>query len=255
MSRSSHLAKNRLVAFFRWKHWKAALEVFVAISTIISMLLVYLTLREMQIARDNAYAPCLIIEDSKVNIRWDGSESAAQTKDEKNPLMSEGETENPLLVPFHVKNIGVGIARNVHMEINVENTMRGWVDLLNKELVNKSGVYPYKLKNDSGVLYFDNGCHPVGSNPIIVGEKLYLMANAADDLQCAFSPLMVLCINEFIINWKDELLSANPIRVYITYQDVQGKNLSTELFLYVDIDFLSRESDGSGYATYTIWAK
>ena len=255
MSQSSYLAKKRLVAFFHWKHWKATLEAFVAVSAIISMLLVYFTLREMQIARDNAYAPCLIIEDSKVNIRWDGSEAASQTKDEKNPYMSDGETENPLFVPFHVKNIGVGIAKNVHIEINVEKTMSGWVDLLNKELVNKPGVYTYTLKNDSGVLYFDNGSQPMGSNPEMVGEKLYLMANAADDLQCAFSPLMALCIKEFIVNGQSDLLSDNPIRVYISYQDVQGKNLSTELFLYVDMNFLTLAPDGSGYATYTIRVK
>jgi hypothetical protein len=59
MSRSSYLAKKRLVSFFHWKHWKATLELFVAVSAIISMLLVYFTLREMQIERDNAYRiPC-----------------------------------------------------------------------------------------------------------------------------------------------------------------------------------------------------
>ena len=103
--------------------------------------------------------------------------------------------------------------------------------------------------------YIFQNPHPAFTVAYLLAMTGFAMANAADDLQCAFSPLMVLCINEFIINWKDELLSANPIRVYITYQDVQGKNLSTELFLYVDIDFLSRESDGSGYATYTIRAK
>ena len=193
MGRSFSFVKKQLVTFFHWKHWKATLEAFVAVSAIISTLLVYFTLREMQIARDNTYAPCLIIEDSKVNIRWDGPGVVSQTKDEINPLMSDGETENPLVVPFHVKNIGIGIAKNVHIEINVESTMSRWVDLLNKKLINKPDICTYTFENDMGVLYFDNGSKRVGSSPEMVGEKLYLMANAADDLQCAFSPLLALC--------------------------------------------------------------
>ena len=71
---------------------------------------------------------------------------------------------------------------------------------------------------------------------------------------CIFS-IACFVLREFIVNGQSDLLSDSPIMVNISYQDVQGKSLSTELFLYVDVNFLTLAADGSGYATYTIMAK
>lgn len=57
--------------FFKWKHWKPALDTAVAVSTVATLLVVFWTLKEMQIQRDRAYSPFIIIEDMQVHIDWD----------------------------------------------------------------------------------------------------------------------------------------------------------------------------------------
>lgn len=60
--------KKGIKCILEWKHWKTALETTVAISTIASLLVVFWTLQEMQIQRDRAYSPCIVIEDKQVPI-------------------------------------------------------------------------------------------------------------------------------------------------------------------------------------------
>lgn len=240
----------RIISFFKWKHWKAVLETSVAISTVATLFVVYWTLKEMQIQRDRTYSPFIIIEDTQVHIDWNEIEAGDHALVDKNPLVKEGETVNPVLVSVNVQNIGVGVATQIHTIIDAKKLLYDMVDALNQNIEHDS--VQYKIHEDEGVLYFSNGGKTLGSGPITQTNRLYLLPNGEDSLIIGISPLFTMIVREFFIQDLGNMLEDYPLTLSISYQDVQGISYSSELTLLCEPVFLTYRGDGSGYATYKI---
>ena len=239
---------------FKWKHWKNTLDTVVALSTVATLIVVLLTLNEMQIQRDKAYIPFIIVEDTQVHIEWDGTESDdGAVPAGENPLVEDGDKVNPMTVPINARNIGVGVAKQIHITVNMEELLYEMVDALNQ---NAHYVQPhYKLNEDGGTLYFLKGNDSIGSNKTIYFDKLYLLPNAEESFSIGIPPLFIIVVREFFIENSHDLLKNYPLVFNVSCQDIQGKDYTSQIKLFFELSFLTNGSDGSGYATYNIKSK
>jgi len=138
-------------AIYEWRHWKALLDTAVALSTVFTLIIVFWTLKEMQIQRDRAYAPFIIVENTQVHVAWSGYPSDG-TPVKKNPFINEDDIENSLFISLNIRNIGVEVAKNICISINIENLIYNMVDGLDK----KTGydTRRYKLLEDGDIFLF-----------------------------------------------------------------------------------------------------
>jgi len=209
----------------------------------------------MQIQRDRAYSPLLVVEDTEVNIEWDGTnlEDCVSTTAKKNPFIKDDDIVNPIIVSVNARNIGVGVAKNIHVAINAESILYDMVDLLNH--VTQYNPPCYELFSDGGVLYFNNGKAVVGSNRINYTDKLYLLPNAEESFSIAIPPLLLNVVREYYIEGKHDLLSNYLIVLNVFYQDIQGKDYNSEIRLYFETLYAAFDPTGSGVATFRIRSK
>jgi hypothetical protein len=218
----------------RWKCWKTVLDTLVSLSTIVSLFIVYGTLREMQIQRDRAYSPLIIIEDTKVHINWDGiaSDDGVSASVGINPLVKDGDVVNPVMVSVNARNIGVGAAKKIHVTINSEKLIYDMIETLNKNLKYESKKY--ELNKDGDILYLFNGTNSLGANEIIYSDKPFLLPNAEENFTIGIPPLLNSIVKEFYVKGLQELIKNFPITLNVAYQDIQGKKYSSEIKLYYE---------------------
>ena len=135
---------------FKWKYWKSALDTAVSVSTIATLLVVFWTLKEMQIQRERAYNPYIVVVDTQVHIDWDGivSDDSVSTPAGKNPLIKDGDIVNPTVIIVNARNIGVGVAKRIHVTIDTEKLLYDMVDALNQNA--QYNPSRYKLSEDGG---------------------------------------------------------------------------------------------------------
>ncbi len=241
--------------FIKWRYWKCALDTAVALSTIASMLLVFWTLKEMQIQRDRAYSPLIVIGDTRVHIDWNGitSDDGVSEHVDENPLVEDGDTVNPMMVSANARNIGVGVAKKIHITINIEKLLYEMVEDLNNNIQHES--LRYKLLKDGEILYLSNGTESLGSSQIMYLDKLYLLPNAEESFIMVIPPLLTSLVREFYIEGLQELLENYSFIVNVSYQDIQEKEYTTEIRMFFEPFISAHGSDGSGYATYQIKSK
>lgn len=240
---------------FKWKHWKIALDTAVTITTVTTLLVVFLTLKEMQTQRDRAYSPFIIIEDTQVHIDWNGiaSDDGVSMSVGENPLVKDGDIVNPMVVSVNAQNIGVGVAKQIHVTINTEKLLYDMIDALNKNT--QYNPLRYKLNEDGGVLYLFKGTNSLGSSKITYSDKLYLLPNAEESFNIVIPPLFISVVEEFFVENLRELLENYPLTLNVSCQDIQEKDYPSEIRLFCEPLLLTYGTDGSGYATYKIKSK
>lgn len=246
---------HKIIAkIIKWGHWKTLVDTCVALSTIVTLLVVFWTLQEMQIQRDRAYAPFIVIEDTQAHIAWKGisSDNSADTPVRENPLVKDGDAVNSIVISVNVRNIGVGVAKNIRITINSENLLYDMVETLNQ----KTRYDPpgYELFEDGG-LYFDNWGVITSSQKVNIIEKLFLLPNNEESFPISLPPIYTDIIREFYVNSLDDMLGSYPLTVNVSYQDIQEKNYHIKIKLYVERLHLGYGNDGSGNATYKIRSK
>ena len=236
-------------------NWRTVLDILVSLSTIVSLLVVYGTLREMQIQRDKAYSPLIVIEDTQVHIDWNGNakDDLVSEPASINPLVKDGDVVNPIMVKVNALNIGIGVANKIQVTINLEELFYDMVEELNKN--SHSDSLRYELNRDDNILYFFDGTKSLGSNEKINSVKLYLLPNAEENYTIGIPPLLNSIVKEFFVQGIQSSLKNYSFTLNVTYQDIQGKDYSSEIELYCEPLLSSYEADGSGYATYQIKSK
>ena len=129
---------------------KQTFDYIVGIFTILSVVLVYYTLREMQIERNNAYMPVMVAETRDVTIWWGDQKKVVKN----NPLMKEKNmSSNPSAIPMTVYNIGVGVAKNMNVKID-SACIDEMIEYLNK--YDSKNTYKYEKGKDISQIYINN---------------------------------------------------------------------------------------------------
>ncbi len=236
------------------RKWKIILNVLVSLSTIFSLILVFVTLREMQIQRDRAYTPLIVIEDTQVNIEWNGCGSDDGSMPVgKNPLVKDANDVNPTMITVKASNIGVGVAKKIRVTINTEKLLYNMFDTLNKET--QYNPIRYELNKDGDQFCYYDGTKNFIADIATYYEKNYLLPNAKEGFTIEISSVLTNIVKAFFIEGEGELLENYPITLKVSYQDIQGKDYTSEIKLILKEISLDYGSDGSGYATYQIKSK
>lgn len=243
MQRFINYLNTKLILVVRWRHWKSVFRSLTIISTVFSMLLVYFTLKEMQIQRDRSYAPDIIFEECEISFSWIGNENPNQS------IIPSKDDEESNLFKLNVLNVGVGVAKNIRISLDVEKALQPWADILNKEVYENNDYY---FENDDGTLYIKDENKRVGSNALVKWDKLYLLPNATESGSFIVSPLFPVVIKEIIINGKYSFLTDHPITIDLEFEDIQGKQYRKSVKFGIQVIFREEDDDGNGHAIYRI---
>lgn len=176
----------------------------VAILTLISVLGVFMTLKEMQVERNAAYAPDILINPVGVASNW-----SFLPEDDYDPLTYSDEN-----VDLTVINAGVGIAEYVKFEWDESNVER-LAEELNKtssELANSYTLNDYLQRNR----WFSDSEESSLTYILPDGQQEYL-------LRVPFQYLHI--IREIVKEQNSSILENNhfpELKLNVTYYDVQG---------------------------------
>jgi hypothetical protein len=225
---------------------KTAFEILVAISTIVSMVLVFFTLREMQIARDRSYAPKLVIEDKDVSIAWSSS-NETDSSSMANPYVSDDEMINPLSVRIKCYNIGVGVAQDIQLHFPVNN-FENLFNYLETQFPNND----YKYEQFGNMVWYtiDGVGFGIPATPNF--SKVYLLPNAEETFEFGLSFYLDI-VREIYVKSGTGVLGIPNIQLIVSYKDIQGKLYEENILLGIENIIMGSDENGNGYATYRIF--
>lgn len=237
------------------------LRMLVDISTVISVILVFFTLVEMQKERDNAYRPNIVIETKTINMvlgKWD----------ENNHLVEcEGkyQYEDTNLIAY---NIGVGSAEQVLISVDKNSYMEmcQYLDDISIE-----GMNSYSVNDKNYVTTYSDGHSKMSPVSGYIFEKAFILSNAQDKITIPL-PVelldmitdMEVCelseINQATEGKEDgEMFSVNDFNIpdlilKVSFQDIQGKEYQQDLTLHINEGVSSSGKDRIAKIPITITA-
>lgn len=231
---------------------KIIYRLIIDMSAVLSVILVFFTLREMQIERDNAYRPTLVFETMELELDL-GKENSSKCLD----FDENDDKHHSMELSF--LNIGVGVAKNI--SINVDKEWYGLMGIYLYYLQDKAGdeVYKYSLNDVNYVC--DN---PDGTSSMCEYEsfeKLYILPNAEEITKFEINKDLLDMLRSIKIQEYNALSSASngwqvgsivemkeiilpQIKLNVNFQDVQGKQYNKELYLNFETGMFKKNSDG-----------
>ena len=258
-------------------NWQSFFEVAISI---ISTWLVLLTLFEMQQERNTAYAPDVVLETVTTGMVWDDRGVLFSREDyETDSAYTVGEWDDPAIFintppTIRIYNIGVGNAKNISIEWNIESDMvdfldvlrnygiDGWIDpprgieadktlRFDKEIAGNSG---YGLSIDRDGLPFDKIHFD------------YLLSSAQDSqsislpgayywLMQIFSMLYIdieesLPFDEYADEYARHTIP--PIHLSISYSDIQGIVYKKSIEINASYSLLYGHPDSQGCCSFEL---
>lgn len=228
---------------------KQTFDYIVGIFTVLSVVLVYYTLREMQIERNNAYMPVMVAETRDVTIWWGDQKKVVKN----NPLMKEKNmSSNPSAIPMTVYNIGVGVAKNMNVKID-SSCIDEMIEYLNK--YDSKNTYKYEKGKDISQIYINNKSEFVFTSNENLYKRMYLLPNAEENFDF-FIPTHITILVKKVYEVFTKQNGEEPdlhIKLNFEYNDVQGLKYKRTIDLnFVCSLFMDNKSEGYGYFVYSI---
>lgn len=218
-------------------------EILTGFATVISAIIVLLTLREMQIQRNNAYMPEIIFETVSAPFSW----GTPQNLDVYGSLIDDETELNPSSIKIPVRNIGVGVAKKISITITDDNYI-SWLSLFNK--LNPENQYTY-TRNGS-MLTISNGTTQIVFNADYQIEKTFLLPNAEEIYEVVIPIQYTKLLQEISSIRSTTLVKIPSLEVNVSFEDVQGIAYNKKISLNIESYFLTSDSDGNGMAIYQI---
>jgi hypothetical protein len=191
--------------------------------TIISLILLFVTLLEMKIQRNNTYMPQVVAEcNDAVKMSWDRMQDIIS-------LSEEGININNK-INLEVYNVGVGVARNLKFEWINDN-----IETLTNYINNNSSNFQTSLNND--LLNIKASGIEIGGGEVQrVNELNFLAPNSNKPYLINIPYQYLLCYKIMLI---DQLNDYPPIQLKISYTDIQGKAYEQTLTLIIKPNILT----------------
>lgn len=214
------------------------LPIITLIVTIFSMGLVYLTLNEMQIARDNAYRPDLVFESQQVNLTWGNNL--------KNVFEPDVEKLNPYSIPVKIYNIGVGTAKNVSVKFDLES-----LDNLAKkiEIVDQNDTFNYDRAEKRVFLTVDG--NKMMDSDDYIWEKQFILPDAQKETVFYLPSCYAILLNRWFTNVQIGIPNTS-IHLIVAYEDIQGKSYNEDIYLDCTMKYYENDSSNNGSSSYSI---
>jgi hypothetical protein len=194
------------------------------ILTVISLSLVLATLYEMKVQRNNTYMPQIVAAcNNVVEMQWNRKQDIMYLNNSEKASISYNQ------VYLDVYNIGVGVAKNLKFEWdinNIDNLAKYINDNSNNFQINSTnGIYTIKTDGIlSGGMEFER-----------VNNLNFLAPSNDESYKIVFPHLYLQCYKIMLI---DQLREYPLIKLKISYEDIQGKSYEQILNIRVSPDFL-----------------
>ena len=219
--------------------------------TILSLLLVFFTLQEMQNARNAAYRPDIYISDSGFLVIWN---SEGKLVDDYPDHLPNFYTNYDSIPMFEMKNIGIGTAKQIEFNWNYKSNIQKLCEY--HYSINPQVDFKCSLNNHSIFLVIDGSPTQFGNwNDKISFPFLH---NEEHNQSLLFPYVYQMIIKDIYSKHltNEEISSIIPkipnIEASISYSDIQGKHYYKKLNIICNTTLASVREDSSGYAIITL---
>lgn len=219
------------------------------IISIISILLVYVTLLEMQVDRNNAYLPDIYFNKTSFVITWDvnGSPDLDCSDDEMFQALCQTTNYVNMVPRIELENIGMGTAKNIHLEWAHSSNMRALVNYL--YTINDTSSFTYEINGHFTVITADGHTIQSTSRPFL---DITYMKNEPQGDSISIPYEYWLCIRHICRNYNSGGLNLPDIKIALHYYDIQGKEYRIEKTIQIQLYMLTLNPDNSGYASFNL---
>ena len=239
------------------------IDIIMALLTLISVVLVGKTLTEMQIARDAAYHPCIVMNPIKEKAEWDKEGDLLWLKDKTRSIESTYEEEgedgeiygtmklplfifNPSsLIKYSAVNIGVGAATEIQFVWHDENSQTLYKYLCSQDEKNKE----FFVDGEKSDLF---QCQE--TQFVLDKAKTYslmFMEQEARDTYDLYFPVQYSILSGMIM--KNYASGTEPLPIMlltIQFKDIQNKTFQETIAITLTMVERNDNTDGSGNVTY-----
>ena len=243
--------------------YKTVVEIIQSFSTVLSVILFFLTLKEMQRERNTAYAPDLVVDSIEMGMVWDERGNLYDDLD-KGPYSlqcwdKDGFYYNtePILQLY---NIGLGNAKRITIEWDFGNDLLRFSELLNT----CDGICTSIEEPDEYCLNY--GFQINGSRdevtygiPIENNTVEYLIGSGQQYREIEFPQVYYNLLRETAIIKTDEknsryldAQSIPPIHLLLSYYDIQGVYYSKRISIDITCNLLDGNPNSDGCCIYTL---
>jgi len=230
---------------FRQRDFKIYIEIFIAV---VSVLLVWFTLLEMQVERNNAYKPDIFFKEALLILTWDSEGTAVDINEVDVWDYYKENADFINTVPrVEFENIGMGTAKYLRLQWDQVKNMKTLTD------------YLYAIKSDADFTYkIDKSFLQTESNGVIMQSsskpllEVAYMKNEYEGQRIMLPFEYYDCLRHICYNYRDGSLSVSGIDIILTCQDIQGKEYRNVKTLQFKLETLSYNPDGSGWAAFTL---
>lgn len=237
------------------------IQIVMAILTFSSLIVVTLTLVEMQAERNAAYKPTILMNASDYDISWDsnGEEDWIVSLPDKSKnsytVNDDGSITGTISFPmnvfpenglesFTVVNLGVGAAKEIYFEWDQNNFSR-LSNYLTECDSSKSDFFSF---DKSATFSYDKG---LVVTDIDSGFRImYMLPNATETYTLPLPTAYSILIHEIM---KYNTLPENMfIVLYVEYSDVQNNRMKDAFYITLNRAHYKNAEDNSGSATYQL---
>lgn len=231
------------------------------ILTFLSLIGVLLTLKEMQVERNAAYNPTILMNASDFSISWDsnGQEewlaSLSDTLNSSYEVNNDGSITGTISLPvnifpnngvesFTAINLGVGAAKDIYFEWDQNNLSR-LSEYLTECNPSKSDFCTF---GESVVFSFDKGLVVTDIDSSI--RLMYMLPNAAETYTLPLPTAYSILIHEIM---KCSTLPKDMyIVLYAEYTDIQNNSMKDAFYVVLSRTGYESAEDNSGSAMYQL---
>lgn len=252
------------------KKWSISdkINVFMAVLSLISVLVAAWTVHEMKIDRDAAYSPNILINPIDVTFSWDkdGIESWVNTDgDNSNFTITQNEDgsysgtikiqllTSGAFYSLPMANIGVGSAKNITFMWDSGNAKR-LIDTLLEYDPSKSDFCEIG-ENSATFLYGDSYIVQVNNEQLCNLMYMLPATETDEDYSLPFPELYTILIQEIIKTalFRDSYSNNGPhLFLTVSYDDIIGESYEEIIMIQLKRIYYSEAEDGAGSASYQL---
>ena len=216
--------------------------------SVISVVLVYSTLLEMQTARNNAYRPGIYFNKTAFAITWnaDGTLNSDYADDEFFQNLYHTTNYINAIPTVNLSNIGMGTAKNIHLEWVHSRNMRVLTDFL--YTINSNASFSYEIRDGFTTISTDGTIMRTTHKPSV---DISYMKNDTQNESISIPYEYFECLRHICCNYTGGL-DFPTIQIAINYLDVQGKQYHIEKTIKINPVLLTLNPDSSGYAIFEL---
>lgn len=221
--------------------------------SILSLAVIWFTLLEMQMERNNAYKPDLFFSREYLAISWNADGTINDNPDSKVRLYSDMNENFNIPPMFSIHNIGVGTAKKINITLN--HSMN--IALLNDYLHQNNSDVTFDYYVNGGLLQIKSKDMSLAISTPEVRYFDYMISDTRNDEQydIQFPFIYVEALREICHLQSTAVGDLPSLELNISYQDIQGKEYKRTAFIIMRLMMMELEEDGSGVAVFDMEIK